>query len=304
MLATSSETVSIIIPWWRGNLRAILTSIGTQTFTDYRVYVALHILKAGRARNRGVGAARGELLLFLDDDATLGHPGVLAALVEAVRADPQVGVAGPSKILTPDATPFQRRVAREVPRWVYPVRREATESNPPLGRYGYTGITTTCCLVRREVLTEVGAFEEELPTGPEDTEFFYRVRRAGYRFVVPADCWVYHNPPATLGALLRKGFAYGVGHAFEARRAPERGMAIVPLDRWYGVAFLLLSPLHFFLSLFVHFYFDPTRHLRLGFRPLKALSTYATLYGYAWGWHHSERDGVIRGDSVPSLRDR
>ncbi len=284
MLATPSETVSIIIPWWRGNLRAILTSIGQQTFTDYRVYVALRILKAGRARNRGVEAAHGELLLFLDDDATLGHPGVLAALVEAVRADPQVGVVGPSKILAPDATPFQRRVAREVPRWVYPVRREATESNPPLGRYGYTGITTTCALIPRSVLTRVGLFDEELPTGPEDTEFFYRVRWAGYRFVIPADCWVYHNPPATLGALLRKGFAYGVGHAFEARRAPERGMAIVPLDRWYGVAFLLLSPFHFFLSLFVHFYFDPVRHLRLGFRPLKALSTYATLYGYAWGW--------------------
>lgn len=293
------EEVSVIIPSLGGDVTRTMASLTAQTYRDFAVHVVTGVSPASRARNRGIAEARGGYFLFIDDDAVLGHPEALARLVAELRAEPSVGVAGTAKILFPTATAFQRRVALEVPRWIYPVQKEDTESNPTLDRYGYTGITTTCCLVRREVVERAGAFEEELPTGPEDTEFFYRVRRAGYRFVIPAECWAYHNPPATLGALLRKGFAYGVGHAFEARRAPERGMAIVPLDRWYGVAFLLLSPLHFFLSLFIHYYFDPTRHLRLGFRPLKALSTYATLYGYAWGWWHFQSGCEAAGHPGP-----
>ncbi len=287
------EEVSVIIPTFHGDVTRVTASLTMQTYRDFVVHVVRGVSPASRARNQGIAEARGKYLLFLDDDAVLGHPEALERLIAALQAEPAVGVVGTAKILFPSATAFQRRVALEVPRWIYPVRTEDTESNPTLDRYGYTGITTTCCLVRREVITAVGGFEDELPTGPEDTEFFYRVRRAGYRFVIPADCWVYHNPPATLGALLRKGFAYGVGHAFEARRAPERGMAIVPLDRWYGLAFLLLSPFHFFPSLFIHYYFDPIRQLRLGFRPLKALSTYATLYGYAWGWWHFKPDREV-----------
>ena len=282
----TTPEVSVIIPSSSGDVTRVLASLAMQTYRDFDVHIIKSVSPASRARNQGIAAAKGEYLLFVDDDAVLGHPDTLERLVAVLRSDPTIGVVGTAKILFPSATTFQHRVGMEVPRWIYPVRTEDTESNPTLDHYGYTGITTTCCLVRREVIAAAGAFEEELPTGPEDTEFFYRVRRKGYRFVIPAYCWVYHNPPGTLIGLLRKGFAYGVGHAFEARRAPERGMAIVPLDRWYGLVFLLSSPFHFFISLFVHYYFDPIRQLQIGLRPFKALSTYATLYGYAWGWRH------------------
>ena len=167
---------------------------------------------------------------------------------------------------------------------MYPVVKEDIESNPPLDEYGYTGITTTCCALRRSLFEEVHGFDEQLGTGPEDTEFFYRIRRLGYRFIIPGDCWVYHDPPKSLSSLLRKSFKYGIGHAQEARKAPERHMDIVPLDRWYGKLVALALPLFFVPSLFVSLYFDPTRHIRVGFRPVKALSTYATFYGYCWGW--------------------
>jgi GT2 family glycosyltransferase len=225
------------------------------------------------------------LLLFIDDDAYFGHERVLELLVATLQADPTIGVVGPSKLIPPDATPLQRRIAAEVPRWVYPVMSEDAESNPPLDCYGFTGITTTCCLVPRTAFEFIGGFDERLTTG-EDTEFFYRLRRAGYRFVIPRDCWVYHDPPRQLHALLRKSFVYGMNHAWEARQKPERHMDIVPLDSWYGKLLILLSPLLFVPSLFVNLYFEPVLHLQGGCRPLKALSTYATLYGYAWGWFH------------------
>ena len=261
------------MPAWRHKATRITKS---SSFSRFR--------PAGRARNEGVAQAYGELLVFVDDDAFLGHERVLETMVATIDADPTIGVAGPSKLLPADATWLQRRIAAEVPRWVYPVVSEDTESNPPMDSYGFTGITTTCCIVRRSVFDAVGGFDQSLETG-EDPEFFFRIRRAGYRFVVPANCWVNHDPPRNLSSLLRKSFRYGAGHAIQARRNPERNMDVVPLSRWYGKLFVLISPLLFVPSIFVTYVFDPVRGLQFGFRPIKALSTSVTLYGYTYGWY-------------------
>jgi cellulose synthase/poly-beta-1,6-N-acetylglucosamine synthase-like glycosyltransferase len=279
---------AVIVPSWHGNAARLLAGLADQVGQDFTVEIVRGIHPAGTARNIGAARTTSEILVFIDDDAYLGHVRVLATMVDTLLADPTIGVVGPSKLLPPEASWLQRRIAVEVPRWVYPIAAEDTESNPPLDHYGFTGITTTCCAMRRSVFEEVGGFDEELITG-EDTEFFYRLRRAGYRFVIPRDCWVHHPVPGSLRVLLRKSFNSGRGHAREARRAPGRNMDVVPLDRWYGKLFVLLAPLLFMPSLFVSFYFDPKRHVRLGFRPLKAISTYATLYGYTRAWFRGWR---------------
>lgn len=282
--STNQPSVSVIVPSWSGETERLRTSLAAQTFQDYELIVVQGVSPAATARNRGVAQSKSETIVFVDDDAYLGNERVLETLVTALHSSLDVGVVGSSKLIPPDASPLQRRIAAEVPRWVFPVVSEDTESNPPIDRYGFTGITTTCCALRRTIFDEVGGFDDRLPTGPEDTEFFYRIRRAGYRFLIPHDCWVYHDPPGRLGELLRKSFHYGIGHAQEVRKAPERHMNVVPLDRWLGKLIVLLSPILFVPSLFVNLYFEPTPHLRFGFRPLKALSTYATLYGYTWEW--------------------
>jgi GT2 family glycosyltransferase len=287
------EAVSVVLPSWRDNADRLRTSIEEQTFQDYAIHVVRGVSPAARARNLGVANSTGDLVLFIDDDAYFGHDQVLEILVKKIRSDDTIDIVGSSKLVPPDATGLQRRIAREVPRWVYPTLSEDTESNPPLDRYGFTGITTTCCIMRRARFDQLGGFDEKLPTG-EDTEFFFRGRRAGYRFVIPQNCWVYHGPPRSLGALLRKSFWYGAGHAWEARLAPERRMDLVPLGRWYGKLFVVLSPLLSPLSLFISIYFDSERRWRFGFRPLKALSAYATLYGYTWGWFRSSRCAAVQ----------
>jgi glycosyltransferase involved in cell wall biosynthesis len=282
----NSPRVSIIIPSWTGKVDRLRQSIEQQTFRDYEVDVVQGVSPAARARNIGAARARGEILVFVDDDAYFGHPRVLELLIAALTRDPQIAVAGSSKLAPRAATPLQRKIARQVPRTIYPVVRADSESNPPLDQYGFTAISTTCCAVRRAVYEEVGGFDEQLTTGPEDTDFFYRIRRQGYRLFVAGNTWVYHDPPASVRDLLRKSFWYGLGHALEARKNPERGMAVLPLNRWYGVIMLVLALLAFPASFFVHFYFDPARRIVIGFRPLKTLSTYAVLCGYVYGWYH------------------
>ena len=275
-----------MIPSLSGDVSGAAASLERQTMTDWELIVVTGERPAARARNIGVTRARGELILFLDDDARLGHPRVLEQLVETA-SDSRIGVVGTSKILPADASAFQRRVAAEVPRWVFPVVTEQLVSNPPIDAYGFTAATTTGCLIPRHVLEEVGGFDERLPTG-EDTELFYRIRRAGYEFVIAARSWTDHSPPATLRVLLTKSFRYGVGAALESKLAPDRNMALVPFDRPLGLATLIVAPLLFLPSIFVAPYFEPNRRLRFGFRPLKAMASIATFYGMAWG-HYAHR---------------
>lgn len=284
----------VVIPSWTGATGRTVESLEAQTFRDFELKVVSGVSPAGRARNIGVAQSDAEFVLFIDDDAYLGHERVLEWMLGTIRSDASIAVVGPSLQVPPDANPFQRRLAREAPRWIFPIRDDDFETNPPLDRYGHTAISTTCCLLRKAVFEELAGFDEALPTGPEDTEFFYRVRKRGYRFVVPRDCWVYHYPPRDLRTMVKKYLRYGTGHALEALKAPERHLDIVPLDRWYGKLIVLLAAFLPVPSLFVSLHFNVVPEIRLGLRPLKAISTYAVLCGYAWAWlcSHPARPGI------------
>jgi cellulose synthase/poly-beta-1,6-N-acetylglucosamine synthase-like glycosyltransferase len=281
----TNPRVAIIIPSWSGDVGRPLRSVEQQTFRDYEVHI---VREPGlnRARNAGARRSSGEILVLIDDDITLGDEHVLQTMVDVLDSDPHIGIVGVSLQLPAGANRFQHAVAWQVPRYVDPILSESALSNPPLDRYGFTAVKGGCCAIRRTVFEEAGGFDEDVLTG-EDTEFFYRVRRHGHNLALAANCWAHHPPPADMKQLLRKSFSYGVGHAREARKTPERRMAVLPLDRWSGVLGVLAAVLGFPLAFFIHYYFDPERRLVVGFRPLKTVSTYATLCGYVYGWYRA-----------------
>jgi GT2 family glycosyltransferase len=152
---------------------------------------------------------------------------------------------------------------------------ELLETNPDPPHY-YCEVTTTCCAMRRAVFDEAGGFSEELVRGV-DTEFFVRLRRLGYRLVLVPHTWAWHPAPATLGALLRKHFLYGVGHAQEANLDPSRAHR---LER-YPWGYLLFRTAILAPSVFVPYSYAQPRW-QLGFKPLKAVTSYASALGYVW----------------------
>jgi hypothetical protein len=87
-------------------------------------------------------------------------------------------------------------------------------------------------------------------------------------------------------ALLRKQFWYGVGHAQEVRRDPSRARGRTlrtPLD---ALAFFLFRTAIMLPNIFLPYsYAAPS--WRPGFKPLKALSSYASAIGYLWGWYRA-----------------
>ncbi len=281
-MTTTIPDIALIIPSLTGVGEALRTCIARQTLPPQTVEVVAGVTPNGRARNLGVAHTTADLLLFMDDDALPGNTHLVAHLVAPLLADPTVGVTGAARILPPDASAWQRYVAREVPRIVHPVVATTQETNPDPPSF-YCDITTTCCAMRRAVFTQVGGFNETLIRGV-DTEFFVRVRRRGYRLLLVGQTWVYHPAPNNLRALLHKHFLYGMGHAQEVCADPTRARGRWLYTPLHAAGYVLLRTLLLLPNIFLPYSFAaPT--WRPGCKPLKALTSYAAALGYVAGWY-------------------
>jgi GT2 family glycosyltransferase len=282
MTEESKPSVSVIIPSLNGNGKRIISNLANQTRIPDEIEVVSGVRPNGRARNLGVDRTTGDVLVFIDDDALPGSQELIERMVEVVQKDEMVGVSGAARVLPRDASWFQRRVAAEIPRTINPVPKRSLETNPPIEGYGHSLITTTCCAIRRSVLEEVGPFSEDLTSGV-DTDLFYRIRRAGFRFVMVSDIYVEHPAPDNLGSLWKKFYWYGLGYGQETRRYPERKMGL-RLDHWFKrLLFLIAATVWLLPNIFILYSYGYPE-FKLGFRPFKAFSTYAVAWGYADAW--------------------
>jgi glycosyltransferase involved in cell wall biosynthesis len=194
-----------------GNLSQLRADIARQTLTDLEVIVVEGVRPNGRARNVGAARARGRYLVFVDDDVRLGHPGVLANLVGALERDPGLGLVGPSQLVPPEATRFQRAVARQLPRSSFPVVADPVETDM---------VTHMCLAIPADLWRRLGGEHDDLVRGT-DPDLRDRVREDRRRVVVVPDTWAYHPPPASLGALLRSAWRGGRGAAWVRRHHPD-----------------------------------------------------------------------------------
>jgi len=290
-----TPSIALIIPSLHGDVEPLLASVHRQMLQPAEIAVVRGVRPNGRARNQGVAQTSAPLLVFVDDDAVLGDEHVLANLVAPLFEDASIAITGVSKLLPPGAPWFQRWVAREVPRIEHPVVAQPLETNPDPPSF-YCEVTTTCCAMRREVFEQAGGFDESLLRGV-DTEFFVRIRRLNvqtfersniqtpnYRFIMVPNTWVYHPAPATLRALLRKHFLYGMGHAQEVRRDPARARGRQLRTPLHAAAFVLFRSAILLPNVFLPYSFAAPSW-RPGFKPLKALTSYVGALGYVWGWY-------------------
>ena len=206
---------SIVIPsldgYRDGCVPALLESIEAQTFRDYEVHIIKGVSPQGRAINQGAAKARGEILIIIDDDSRLADDSVLQRLVDVIQGHPDVGMAGASIVLSPEATPFQQRAARQFPRLCTPVVEEVTDSD--LACHG-------CCAVPLDVFNEVGREREDILRGL-DPDLRARLREAGRRVVLAPHARIYHPLPDSLRRLMRLYFRNGFGSAYARKFKPE-----------------------------------------------------------------------------------
>ncbi len=214
--ASLPPAVTVVIPTSAGDRNGRLGRIDAflkeQRFRNFEVVQVIGDDRQGRAINRGVRVAQGQIVITLDDDSELYDPGTFQRLVAAIRGNGMIGIAGASTVPGPGASAFQRTAAREVPRRYFPVHKEMVDSD--MAQH-------PCMAMRRDVFLQLGGEDEELIRGL-DPLLRYKFRRAGYRVVIVGNTWISHPLPDDLGSIARMYFRNGRGSAFARRTHPER----------------------------------------------------------------------------------
>lgn len=207
--------ISIIIPsfdgYRGGNVPKLLDDLKRQSLRDFELHIVKGIKPNGKARNEGVRRTSGEDIVFIDDDVRLGDEFVIENLIKALRTDEGIGIAGTSRLLPPDANEFQKRASMELPRSIFPVVKNMSETDMA---------THDCMAIRRQVYESVGGENERLVRGT-DPDLRYRIRKNGFKVVVIPDTWIYHPLPNNVNSLIQKGFKNGIGAAWVFRNFPE-----------------------------------------------------------------------------------
>jgi GT2 family glycosyltransferase len=224
-LMKNDPLVSIIIPNWNGahHLPDCLNSLRRQTYTRCevilvdngstdgslalltRTYPQVRVVPLGQNRgfapacNIGLRAARGEVLVLLNND-TKAAPGWLEALVSTFGRHPEAGAVASKMLLFDrrdhfhttgdfyrlDGTPGNRGV------W----QRDEGQFDEEMPVFSANGGSAA---YRRAMLDEIGLLDEVFFFSCEDLDLGWRMQLVGWSCIYAPQAVVYHKLSATGG---------------------------------------------------------------------------------------------------------
>jgi GT2 family glycosyltransferase len=148
------------------------------------------------ACNAGAAVARGELLLFLNNDIEVIHPDWLEELVRWSQL-PAVGIVG-AKLLYPDRTIQHAGVAFGLGLVGHIFSRAPEGTSGVFGSCesyrNYLAVTGACQMIRKDVFQQLGGYDERFGLSFSDVVLCMEAWKAGYRVVyTPYACLVHHE---------------------------------------------------------------------------------------------------------------
>jgi cellulose synthase/poly-beta-1,6-N-acetylglucosamine synthase-like glycosyltransferase len=198
-------------------------------------------------RNDAIKAARGDLIYFLDDDASPDSRNLRRA-VEHFK-DPQVTMVGGPNLCPPSAPILERVFAVALGSWL--------AFGPSRARYAKVGGVRAsgekelilCNLAaRRADLIELGGFNEALYPN-EENALMDQLQKRGRKLLYDPEFIVHRRPRPTLRAFITMLMTYGRGRAEQFRLHPTPGsilnfvpplfclyLLIGPWFGWVGLA--------------------------------------------------------------------
>ena len=226
-------SVSVVVCTHNGQatLDQCLQRLGTLTYPDYEVIVVndgaseacaaiaeandVRLIETehrglGHARNKGIEAARGEIVAFLDDDA---YPDAdwLHYVAALLRANGHAGVGGPN--IPPEDDGFVAECVAAAPGGPIHVLVSDREAEHVPG----------CNMAfRKDVLEEVGAFDERFRVAGDDVDLCWRLQKAGRTLGFSAGAVVMHRRRDSIRRYLRQQYGYGKAEALLERKWPTR----------------------------------------------------------------------------------
>ena len=216
----ATPQVSIIVANWNGRswLEKCLPTIKQQTWEDYEVVVVdngsqddsvswLHInwpeviviplkinLGFAAANNIGIRAARGDYIVTLNND-TLVDSLWLEEMITAVT-ESDIGMVAP-KITIWNQPDILDSTGIEIDKLGTAWNRGYGQSTENDYSTDVLGPSAAAALYRREMLNQIGLFDENFFAYYEDVDLAWRGRRAGWRCVYAPDAHVRHWHSAT-----------------------------------------------------------------------------------------------------------
>jgi GT2 family glycosyltransferase len=180
---------------------------------------------AAAARNRGAQAARGELLLFLDDDV-IASPNLVAAHAAAHAGSGERAVVGPYPLDPPSRTDYMAQALHGF--WA----RTFREMADPAHRPSFGDLLTGNLSIRGTTFARLGGFDPAFPgCGIEDYEFGVRVLQSGIPIVFQPRAEARHLETTDLRSSLARNRSGGGSalilaelhpHVLPTTRLPER----------------------------------------------------------------------------------
>ena len=183
----------------KAQLDLLINDLKKQTIKDYELIIIKGISPIGKARNMGIKKAKGEIIIFLDDDVRLGK-NTIKNLVTGVEKYKNAIVGG-SHIIPHNSNFVQRWIAREIPREEVKITHKDLKNDL---------VGTACWASRKDLYEKVAYFNEKITAG-EDTELRASALKKGYEIILLKDTFVYHNVRDNLLAFFKQRFWYGKG---------------------------------------------------------------------------------------------
>lgn len=216
------ELISVIVLNYngRGFLDGCLTSLASQTYSDFEVIVVDNGSRDGSPEyieenypwvrlakndenlgfaggtNVGIRAAKGEFIITLNNDSRADSR-FIEELIKPM-ADPEVGVCA-AKMLFPDGRINSAGIciSRSGAAW------DRGMFEPDRGQYEFVeevfGACAGAALYRREMLDEIGLFDEDFFLYLEDVDLAFRARLAGWKCLYVPGARVIHHHGGTAG---------------------------------------------------------------------------------------------------------
>jgi glycosyltransferase involved in cell wall biosynthesis len=209
-----------------GRFEVVIVSDGSTDGTDAflkTVHTSLRLrcsfqVNAGpaAARNTGVQMARGQIILFVDDDVVAQPDLVAQHLLTHQKHTGKVVVMGP--MLTPSDHPIGPYVDWEQAMLYKQYGAMSRGDFEPTFRQFYTGNAS----VRRDLLLAAGPFDERFRRA-EDIELAFRLAGDGARFIFNESAIGYHYATRSFEAWLQIAHDYGANDVVLSRHRGPMG---------------------------------------------------------------------------------
>jgi hypothetical protein len=232
-----------------------------------------------RGNNQALSLSTGNYLLLLNPDTQVKE-GAIEKLISFMESHSEAGISGP-QLLNPDGSK-QNSIAnfpslatellnKSLLRWLFPKTFPGKERNysEPIEVDSVIG---ACMMVRREAMDQVGLLDEEYFLFLEETDWCFRMKRAGWKIFHVPMAEIYHLQGKSAEAEKKRArveYYRSRYHFFKKNRGTLQWVILhIGLIVRLGVELILTATVSFFT-----------------FFTVKRWRERLLIYAYLMGWH-------------------